>query len=132
MMQAEAFTVLNLIPEFRVSLLHDKEGIQISFVGICITLADIARVFFLGYPHADGIAGFGLLLEFVFERGLAGLEILELLFHFPVDLHVVGFQNPGVAQGVTIVKHFLEMIAAKASLIGLFPDIALHIGGAGA
>ena len=40
-----------------------------------------------------------------------------------------GSDNESIAKGVAVVKHFLEMGTAKARLIGIFADVAFHVGG---
>ena len=56
----------------------------------------------------------------------------ESLLHFADHAQIVGLQDPGVAQGVAIVEHFLEVGAAEACLVRKLPDVGLHVGGTAA
>jgi hypothetical protein len=44
----------------------------------------------------------------------------------------MSLQDPGIAKGITIVKHFLKMLPAEAGIVRHLPDIGLHIGRAAA
>jgi hypothetical protein len=44
----------------------------------------------------------------------------------------VRLEDPCISQCVSVIKHFLEVIAAETGFVGLLADIALHIGRAGA
>jgi hypothetical protein len=56
----------------------------------------------------------------------------EFVLHLAYDLLVMGLQDPGVAQGVAIVEHLLEMLPAEAGLVRHLADVSLHVGGAAA
>ena len=131
-MQTKSLAVLDFVAKFLVFLVHDEEGVQIALIGVGIALADITGALLLGGPDTDRVLTLGLLSELVLQGSLAGFEIAELLLHFAVHLYVVCLQDPGIAKGVAVVKHFLEMLSAEAGLIGLLADVAFHVGGAGA
>ena len=44
----------------------------------------------------------------------------------------MGLQDPGIAQGVAIVEHLLEMLPAEARLVRHLPDVGFHVGRAAA
>ena len=132
MRQAEAFAVYDLIPKAFVILPQIEKGVQVSFVSILVLGTDIAGVLFCTDPHADGIfTAFGF-FEFPQKRTFSGAEGSKFLLHFPYHTLVVRFQDPGVAQGIAVVEHFLKMIAAEAGFVGLFSNIRFHVGGTGA
>ena len=56
----------------------------------------------------------------------------EFILHLADDLLIMGLQDPGIAQGIAVVEHLLEMLSAEPGLVRHLPDVRLHIGGAAA
>jgi hypothetical protein len=44
----------------------------------------------------------------------------------------MGLQDPGIAQGIAVVEHLLEMLPTEAGLVRHLADVRLHVGGAAA
>ena len=132
MVETESFSLLDFSAEFIVLLPQIEEGVHISGIGILEVAADIAGFLFLSHPHADGVSASRGFLKLVLDGSLCGLEAGEFFFHFSDDLFVMGLQNPGIAQGIAVVKHLLKMLAAEAGLVCHFADVGLHVGGTAA
>ena len=131
MRQTEAFAVLYFFAEFLVPFIHIEESIQITGIGVLILIADIAGFFFLLDPHADSVATLRSFAELVLETGFAGMERSKLTLHFTEHFDIVSLQDPGIAQGISVVEHFLEMHAAEACFVSHFANVGFHVRGTG-
>lgn len=129
MAQTEAFAVFYLFPEIFIPAVHVEESIHIAGVIVPEMIADIAGIILAGNPHADAVAA-GVALQLVLQGDSARREGSELLLHLLDRLLIMGLQDPGVAQSVAVVKHFLEMHTAEAGFVRGLADVRLHIGAA--
>ena len=128
MMQTKPLTVLDFVAEFLIFFVHDEESVKITFIGVGVAFADIAGTILFGGPDTDRILPLSMFPEFVLQGSFARFEILKLLLHLAVHLHIMGFQDPGIAEGIAVVKHFPEMFPAESGLVGLLTDVTFHIG----
>ena len=65
----------------------------------------------------------------IHKGSFARCKHLDLTFQLFLHLDIVCFQNPGISERVTIVKHFFEMCTAEALLIGHIAYVSLHVRG---
>ena len=90
MRQAEPFAFFHFFPKSGILLIQVKEGVQITGIGILELVADIAGVFLLRDPGADGIAAFRRLMKAGKKRRLSWGKRCKLFLHLVNHSAVMG------------------------------------------
>ena len=133
MRHTEALGGSNLFAEFGILLIHIEEGLHIGIEGIVDHGTGKAGALSAVDPVNDRIGGGSLLREKAsFLCPSFGFEISEFLLHLFNITGGEGFEDPGVAQSIAIIKHLLHVILTEALGVCHFADVSLHIAGSGA